>query len=555
MQFAKQWKRLSKAILYLPERDRAKVKRAFEYSARAHSGLKRDSGHPYFFHPFEATLILASYKMDSASLCAELLHDVLEETPALKADLAKRFGKEVAELVAGVTKLKGPRLRKTDKSLSKLHNLFLHGVKDKRVVLVKFADKLHNMRTLHYLAPKKAKRIALDCLQFYSPLAEKLGMQEAGYELEDLALKGLDAKAYRSLKHSVRPFALSKQRELFKMARVLRPKLPNHTGIEIVSTSLYSLHEKMRQSKKPLNALNDFAVLYLYPPTVPACYEALGVLHSLYPPVPKKFKDYIALPKTPSYQALHSTVIGPNGKTVKAHVLTPEMREVSRQGIAYCFSHHNAKSKELWKRFSKWFDELARLQSHDSKSFVSNLEKRFSDSIVVFSKSGEVFELSKGSTVLDFAFFMSRTLGIRAKSATVNGKPAPLGAEPESGDRIVIERSPTPCVQSNWMELVHTESAQKAVHRFLQKHKGKIARAETVHLVIDCEDRPGILALVSTKIASYRINIAKVAFVAKGTTAQLKFSLNVSPSILSKLVKDLSSLPGIERVSLQSATV
>ncbi|MFH0714387.1 MAG: HD domain-containing protein [Candidatus Diapherotrites archaeon] len=548
--FAKEWKQLSRAISYLSKADRVRVKKAFEFSVEMHGSAKRYSGEPYFVHPFKAALYLASLRLDASTLCAELLHDVLEDSDVSARELRKRFGKEVAELVEGVTKLRGVRKRKSETSLSQLRNLFLYGVRDKRVLLVKMADKLHNMQTLRSLPPKRRHRIALDCLQFYAPLAEKLGMQEIGYCFEDLSLQALNEKNYSKMKKQIDSLRRSKEIEISKMISVLRRKFPS-AKFRAVPSSVYILSEKSKRSRKPLESLYDASVLYVFPKTESDCYKFLGALHALYPPLPQKFKDFIALPKNASYQALHSTVIGPKGKPVKVRIQTLQMFEISREGIAYCFSHKNAKSRELLKHFSSFLQTLARVEDKDSRAFVSDLEKQFAENIAVFSKSGELFELPQGSTVLDFAFLMSRDLGLKCESALVNGKSAPLWQELESGDRIVIRRSFAPCVEGNWAGFVKTERAREFLQRYCSVHRAKVKHFEPVFLEVRARDRVGLFAQTSQTISSLGVNILEAEAGGKGSNAFILFSLDAPPLLLPRIVKELKKVEGVRAVSVR----
>ena len=482
---ADNYDRLSELIgKYMSEADREKAERAYCFAAEKHRDQKRRSGELYINHPVEVAIILAELKMDCDVVCAALLHDTVEDTETSLADVAGIFGETVGELVDGVTKLTNIEVDSMDeKQALNLRKMFLAMSRDIRVVIVKLADRLHNMRTLAALREDRRLFKARETMDVYAPLADRLGMSSIKWELEDLSFFYLEPEAYQRIARMVAESREARERYLAETIKTLDEELRRVglTGFSIKGRSkhYWSIHQKMRRKGKEFSEIYDLVALRVITNTVGDCYSALGAVHSLWHPMPGRFKDYIAMPKFNNYQSLHTTVIGPTARPLEIQIRTYEMHEQAEYGIAahwlYKRSGGSPASKSSdaqrlddqinWLRRSlDWAvdDEIG-----DPKEFLHSLKvDLFDQEIFVFTPKGEVMSLRAGSTPLDFAYAVHTEVGNHCVGAKVNGAVAPLSHELAMGDRIEILTNKSARPSRDWLNLVRTPSAKSKLRRY-----------------------------------------------------------------------------------------
>ena len=482
---ADNYDRLSELIgKYMSEADREKAERAYCFAAEKHRDQKRRSGELYINHPVEVAIILAELKMDCDVVCAALLHDTVEDTETSLADVAGIFGETVAELVDGVTKLTNIEVDSMDeKQALNLRKMFLAMSRDIRVVIVKLADRLHNMRTLAALREDRRLFKARETMDVYAPLADRLGMSSIKWELEDLSFFYLEPEAYQRIARMVAESREVRERYLAETIKTLDEELRRVglTGFSIKGRSkhYWSIYQKMRRKGKEFSEIYDLVALRVITNTVGDCYSALGAVHSLWHPMPGRFKDYIAMPKFNNYQSLHTTVIGPTARPLEIQIRTYEMHEQAEYGIAahwlYKRSGGSTASKSSdaqrlddqinWLRRSlDWAvdDEIG-----DPKEFLHSLKvDLFDQEIFVFTPKGEVMSLRAGSTPLDFAYAVHTEVGNHCDGAKVNGAVAPLSHELAMGDRIEILTNKSARPSRDWLNLVRTPSAKSKLRRY-----------------------------------------------------------------------------------------
>ena len=482
---ADNYDRLSELIgKYMSEADREKAERAYCFAAEKHRDQKRRSGELYINHPVEVAIILAELKMDCDVVCAALLHDTVEDTETSLADVAGIFGETVGELVDGVTKLTNIEVDSMDeKQALNLRKMFLAMSRDIRVVIVKLADRLHNMRTLAALREDRRLFKARETMDVYAPLADRLGMSSIKWELEDLSFFYLEPEAYQRIARMVAESREARERYLAETIKTLDEELRRVglTGFSIKGRSkhYWSIHQKMRRKGKEFSEIYDLVALRVITNTVGDCYSALGAVHSLWHPMPGRFKDYIAMPKFNNYQSLHTTVIGPTARPLEIQIRTYEMHEQAEYGSAahwlYKRSGGSTASKSSdaqrlddqinWLRRSlDWAvdDEIG-----DPKEFLHSLKvDLFDQEIFVFTPKGEVMSLRAGSTPLDFAYAVHTEVGNHCVGAKVNGAVAPLSHELAMGDRIEILTNKSARPSRDWLNLVRTPSAKSKLRRY-----------------------------------------------------------------------------------------
>ena len=482
---ADNYDRLSELIgKYMSEADREKAERAYCFAAEKHRDQKRRSGELYINHPVEVAIILAELKMDCDVVCAALLHDTVEDTETSLADVAGIFGETVGELVDGVTKLTNIEVDSMDeKQALNLRKMFLAMSRDIRVVIVKLADRLHNMRTLAALREDRRLFKARETMDVYAPLADRLGMSSIKWELEDLSFFYLEPEAYQRIARMVAESREARERYLAETIKTLDEELRRVglTGFSIKGRSkhYWSIHQKMRRKGKEFSEIYDLVALRVITNTVGDCYSALGAVHSLWHPMPGRFKDYIAMPKFNNYQSLHTTVIGPTARPLEIQIRPYEMPEQAEYGIAahwlYKRSGGSTASKSSdaqrlddqinWLRRSlDWAvdDEIG-----DPKEFLHSLKvDLFDQEIFVFTPKGEVMSLRAGSTPLDFAYAVHTEVGNHCVGAKVNGAVAPLSHELAMGDRIEILTNKSARPSRDWLNLVRTPSAKSKLRRY-----------------------------------------------------------------------------------------
>jgi GTP pyrophosphokinase len=471
---------------YHPDPDLDLVKKAYVYSAKVHQGQIRKTGEPYLVHPLEVAGLLAEMKLDEASVVTGLLHDTIEDTLATREEIAELFGAEIADLVEGVTKLSQFSAANTqeEKQAENFRKMVVAMAKDIRVLLVKLADRTHNMRTLDAMKPESQERIARETLDIYAPLANRLGIQWIKSELEDLSFKYLRPDDWHEL--SVKLEARAKEKEKFVqgVVDVIRQKLAD-SGLTKADVSgrvkhVYSIWRKMRQLDAEFEQIQDVIGFRVIVDTVADCYESLGNIHALWKPVPGRFKDYIAIPKPNLYQSLHTTVIGPAGERIEVQIRTAEMHKIAEEGVAAHWAYkekgrdgkgQEALSKKDAASFG-WLRQLVEFQKEvaDPREFLETVKvDLFSDEVFVFTPKGAVKSLPRGATPVDFAYTIHSEVGERCVGAKVNGKLVPLRYTLKNGDTVEILTSPHSHPSKDWLTFVKTSRAQARIRQFIRQ--------------------------------------------------------------------------------------
>lgn len=468
---------INKVLSYYPNADITLIKNAYDYASRAHEGQKRKSGEDYIVHPLAVAYILAQLQLDVTTIVAGLLHDVVEDTEKTLEDLEQAFGKEIAMLVDGVTKLSRIEYKsKEEQQVENLRKMFLAMAKDIRVILIKLADRLHNMRTLKYQDPAKQKEIAEETLEIFAPLAHRLGIFRLKWELEDLSLRYLDADVYYELVQSISMKRQEREAYINEVIEILKNKLAEmgiQSDIQGRPKHFYSIYNKMVKQGKELSEIYDLIAVRVIVDNVKDCYGALGIVHTLWKPIPGRFKDYIAMPKPNMYQSLHTTVIGPNGEPLEVQIRTWEMHRISEYGIAAHWRYKEGKSgdKEFDKKLS-WLRQLLEWQRDlgDAREFVDTLKTDlFSDRVYVFTPKGDVVELPAGSVPIDFAYKVHTDIGNSCVGAKVNGKIVPLDYQLKTGDIVEILTSKTSGPSRDWLKIVQTSQAKNRIRQWFKK--------------------------------------------------------------------------------------
>ena len=458
--------------------DRELLLRAYRYSEEAHRGQVRNSGDPYITHSVEVAKILADLQLDSITVATGLLHDVIEDTKLTLADVQGAFGPEIAAIVDGLTKIaKLPTGGSTqERQVESYRKLLLSIAKDARVIIVKLADRLHNMRTLDWLPPEKRRRIAQETRDLYAPLAHRFGMAKLRWELEDLAFKHLETEEYKALAKKVAQKRGEREGLIRQLAEPLVERL-THAGIKDVDVTgrpkhLWSIYKKMKQREKPYEEIYDLLAIRVLVKTVPDCYHALGVIHDGWTPVQERIKDYIAQPKSNGYQSLHTTVFGPGRQLYEVQIRTRDMHRTADFGIAAHWRYkEDAKSDELDRHLS-WFRQVLELQM-DAKTPDEFLEflklDLYADEIFVFTPTGDVIQLPKGATPIDFAFAVHTEVGLHCAGARVNGRIAPLSRALRNSETVEVITSTTAKPTRDWLSHVRTGRARHKIRQVLKR--------------------------------------------------------------------------------------
>jgi guanosine-3',5'-bis(diphosphate) 3'-pyrophosphohydrolase len=462
------------------------VMRAYVFAAKAHKGQERVSGEPYLSHPLQVAYILTELRMDTATVAAGLLHDVVEDTHATLEELREHFGAEITQLVDGVTKLSRiPFSTREEAQAENIRKMVLAMSKDIRVILIKLADRLHNMRTLDPLAESKRHLISRETLDIYAPLAHRLGIYWIKAELEDLALRHLDGEAYADLVTRIARRRQEREGEINEVIQLLAGKLAEvniQAQISGRPKHFYSIYKKMRDQKKEFDEIYDLTAIRVITDSLKDCYGALGVIHTLWKPISQRFKDFIAVPKSNGYQSLHTTVLGARGDPVEIQIRTWEMHRVAEEGIAAHWKYKEGRTtldptdaSFVWLRqILEWQRELK-----DSKEFLNTLKlDLFPDEVYTFTPKGDVKAFPKGATPIDFAFAVHSEVGLRCVGAKVNGRLVPLRSELQNGDIVEILTSPNHTPSKDWLKVVKTPRARGKIRQWIKNEE----RARSVTL-------------------------------------------------------------------------
>jgi GTP diphosphokinase / guanosine-3',5'-bis(diphosphate) 3'-diphosphatase len=469
---------------YNAEADLQAIRKAYEFSAKAHEGQIRRSGEPYLQHPLAVAGVLTLLRTDVTAVVAGLLHDTLEDTLATPEELEREFGPEVVHLVGGVTKIGKIAFRNyEEKQAENFRKMVLSMADDIRVVLIKLADRLHNMRTLEYLSEHKRQEIAQETLEIYAPLANRLGIGWIKNELEDLCLKHLKPDVYETLRVRVAKRDEDRQQYIQEVIEVVKQAMTENGLQGEVSgrpKHLYGIYQKMEKQSISFEEVYDLAALRIITDTKMSCYAWLGIIHSLWRPLPGRFKDYIAIPKSNLYQSLHTTVVGPKGEHVEFQIRTEEMHRVAEQGIAAHWKYkeqrqideRDGKTFSWLRQFVEWHQDLP-----DNRQFMDSVKlDLFHDVVYVFTPKGMVKELPKGSTPVDFAYAIHTEVGNHCVGAKVNGKIVPLKHAVSSGDTVEILTSPNQTPHKDWLKFVRTSRAKTKIKHWIkaEEHKRSI---------------------------------------------------------------------------------
>lgn len=464
-----------------PEAPTDLVEKAFHMAYDAHQGQKRASGEEYIIHPLCVAKILADLQIDSVTICASLLHDVVEDTAITLAEIEKHFGKETAFLVDGVTKLSRIEYKsKEEQQLENYRKMFLAMAKDIRVVLIKLADRLHNMRTLKHVPAEKQQRIASETMEIFAPLAHRLGMSNVKWELEDLAFRYLEEEKYYELVEKVKQKRKEREAYINEAVTILQQRLDSvgiKAEIQGRPKHFYSIYKKMQKSHKDLSEIYDLSAIRVVVGTIKDCYGALGMVHTLWKPIPNRFKDYIAMPKTNMYQSLHTTVIGVSGQPLEIQIRTAEMHRTSEYGIAAHWRYKEggkAGSKDFDQKLS-WLRQLLDWQQEirDPREFVETLKLDvFADEVFVFTPKGDVIDLPAGAVPIDFAYRVHTDVGHRCTGARVNGKMVPLEHQLKNGDIVeIITTKQGNGPSRDWLNIVGSSETRNKIRQWFKKEK------------------------------------------------------------------------------------
>ena len=465
---------------YLPSGDVQKVKEAFRFSDEAHLGQFRRSGAPYITHPVAVAEILTDWRLDGAAIQAALLHDVLEDSGVAKQKLIERFGSTVAELVDGVSKLDKLQFSSTEQAQAEnFRKMLLAMARDVRVMLIKLADRLHNMRTLDAVDPEKRRRIARETLEIYAPIAHRLGLNTLFRELEELSFQHLYPMRYRVLQRAVLAARGNRRELLGKVLVSVRKALGDakiRAEVQGREKTLYGIYRKMEEKGLSFSQVLDIYGFRIVVETRPECYLTLGALHGLFKPVPGKFKDYIAIPKVNGYQSLHTTLIGPYGTPVEFQVRTKDMHHVAETGVAahWLYKDDDSDLSELQSRTHQWLQSLLEIQRQtgDSSEFLEHIKvDLFPDKVYVFTPKGLIVSLPRDATVVDFAYSIHTDVGNKCVAARINGEIQPLRTPLRNGDMVEIVTGPVARPNPAWLSFVRTGKARSEIRHFLRTMK------------------------------------------------------------------------------------
>nr|WP_208399609.1 bifunctional (p)ppGpp synthetase/guanosine-3',5'-bis(diphosphate) 3'-pyrophosphohydrolase [Dyella sp. SG562] len=484
---------LKERIAYLPPEQVARVLRAYEVGAQAHEGQARKSGEPYITHPVAVAGILAELGLDAETIIAAILHDTLEDTALSRAELAGEFGETVADLVDGVTKLDKMRFSsRQEADAESFRKMLLAMARDLRVILIKLADRLHNMRTLGAKDAASRRRIARETLEIYAPIAQRLGMNKFKAELQDLGFRALHPDRYRVISERIRAALGNRREAMGKIEAALSTRLAGeHLASRVLGRikSPWSIYSKMRSEHKSFAQLMDVYGFRVVVDTAMSCYVALGAVHSLYKPVDRRFKDFIAIPKANGYQSLHTVLLGPFGAPIEVQIRTAEMDSVAERGVAahWAYKTDSGPANSAQARAREWLSSLADSQANTASSseFIENVKiDLFPDEVYLFTPRGDILSLPRNATALDFAYAVHTDVGDHAVAARVDKKLLPLRTRLESGQLVEIITAPSAVPNPAWLESVVTGKARTAIRQYL-KHLQHEDAVDFGHRMLD----------------------------------------------------------------------
>lgn len=509
--------------VYLSDEEVEKITKAYITASKAHEGQKRYTGEPYITHPIEVARILAQLKMDAECICAAILHDVIEDTRIDKANLAQQFGEKVAELVDGVSKLRQISFESKEfQQAENFRKMMLAMAQDIRVIIIKLADRLHNMRTLGALPAEKKRRIASETLEIYAPIAHRLGMNNMRIEFEDLGFAALYPIRYRVLKESVRKARGNRNALIHKIEQSLQEHMQSAgiTNCKIWGREkhLYSLYKKMQAKRLSLSEVMDVYAFRIIVDRKEDCYLALGVVHSQYRPITKRFKDYIAVPKPNGYQSLHTSLIGPHGVPIEAQIRTVEMEHVAEHGIAAHWLYKTGDKKDMIARqfnTSQWLKGLIEIQKHTGSplEFIENVKMDlYPNEVYVFTPKGNIFSLPTGATPVDFAYLIHTDIGNTCVACKINRRLSPLSTRLKNGQMVEIINAEGACPNPAWLSFVVTGKAKSNIKHWLKNQQ----RSESI--ILGSRLINGILAETGLSVSAF--NEQQIAHILQQLDAQ-----------------------------------
>ena len=552
--------------------DTAIIERAFLFANKVHAGFKRKSGEPYITHPLAVASYLADLRLDASTVAAAILHDTAEETGISVENIRKEFGEDIAFLVDGVTKLGKLKYRGVERMAESLRKMFFAIAEDIRVVLIKLHDRLHNMETLGALPPEKQKRIALETLEIYAPLASRLGFGDLKARLEDLAFPYV----YPEEHQLVLKLAKGEMSERAKYIEKLRPVIKQEMDkegtavhdIHARAKHYYSLWRKLIKYDMDMEKIHDLIALRIIVPTVEDCYGALGVIHARWKPLPGLIKDYIAMPKPNGYKSLHTTIFGPDGEIIEIQIRTPEMHDEAEHGIAahWAYSEHK-KSEDYRKKIASaakdaelsWVNQLRDWQKDvsDTSEFMESLKiDFFKNRIFCLTPKGDAIDLPEGASAVDFAYHVHSQIGDSAAGARVNGKMVPLNHELSNGDVVEIITQKNKRPNPDWLSFVKTSMARKHISSIVRKTaREKVFSqkqgGQMVEVRVAAKDRVGLVRDITDVVSSFKISI-KGMRTERGERSHPLVLMNCpvkSDDELRRLLTKLRSVKGVEEVS------
>ncbi len=481
---------LSNVKKYNPDSDISVIAKAFHFSQEAHKGQKRSSGESYFYHPLEVAKILAELKLDATTIATGLLHDTVEDTVATLEQIENDFGPQIKALVDGVTKISKITFQTSEeKQAENFRKMVFAMANDIRVILVKIADRLHNMRTLNHLKPEKQARIAQETLEIYAPLANRLGLSSIKRELEDLGLRYTKPEIYYKLVTQVSKKIKEREQYTNDVQAMIQQALKEHGYLDTLVTGrpkhFFSIHKKMEKRNLNFDQLYDITGFRLLVDSVEQCYAVLGLIHSLWTPVPGRFKDYIAIPKANFYQSLHTTVVGPGGERIEIQIRTKDMHETAERGIAAHWAYKEGKDQNKDKANFTWLNRLMEWNRDlkDPTEFLETVKlDLFTEDVYVFTPKGKVMEFPQGATPLDFAYSVHTDVGHHCIGAKINDRIVPLKHRLKSGDTIEILTSPNQRPNKDWLKIVKTTRAKNKIRAFIktEEHEKSLAMGEMI---------------------------------------------------------------------------
>jgi GTP diphosphokinase / guanosine-3',5'-bis(diphosphate) 3'-diphosphatase len=492
-------KLLEKIEVYNPHVDKELIKRALRFAAVAHAGQRRKSGMPFIYHGIQTADILADLNLDSVMIACGILHDVVEDTSITVEDVEREFGSEIANIIDGLTKIAGLKLKsREEQQAENFRKMILHTAKDPRTIIVKFADRLHNMRTLGFLPPDTRQRIAHETLEVFAPLAHRFGIYTIKTELEDLSFKWLYPEEYETLHRRIENTRQQRDDYLRIFIDPIEKRLlEEHIEHQLQwrLKHLYSIYRKMIRDSKELDNIYDIFAVRVIVESISECYHALGVIHSMYTPIVERIKDFIATPKFNMYQSLHTTVVGPEGRMIEVQIRTREMHQTAETGIAAHWRYKEGKSKpDDIDSFTEWLRRVVDWQkgTPEATDFMHELKMDlFQDEIFVFTPKGDLLQLPADSTPVDFAFALHSEIGMHTSGAKVNGRMVPLNTKLHSGQWVDITTNPKKTPNPEWLHAVKTAKARSLIRRWIKQQRADESREMGLGMIDKVEKRLG----------------------------------------------------------------